>query len=424
MAVNPLTLASGQLRISYIPVQGSVPVVRSIHFNNNDLAALIQVKISSTLLGTCKYPPFKESISLDPSFKKLSYDIFDEITNLHTIRPDLAVSCADFFFNHTCSLYWNLIANNGSKNLACALLEEVCLMVNRWERSRRRKIHKGTPYYFLTFAYREMGDIDSAFASAFKATREDQTSLDPILGAGAYRNSPAYKYVTLVDDTNNYLYDVILQLRKMLEDYVKKFNSSINYTFSINDIDTRFLRNTSDLEHISHFFVYILESIKKYLEQPQTLPNNDFYRIKNSRDIFNLCLITDKILEFKYKTSFRTYIPRRPMYMSDEVVLLFEDKHWIGALTPAQKRDPKGHMNISPSIPNDPSKLIKALALNQTTFTFNLMPLNNEMRFVLLAYELRNIGAHAIEKQSVFVSKYKEIVKNLLFSIFVAINAL
>ncbi len=50
--------------------------------------------------------------------------------------------------------------------------------------------------------------------------------------------------------------------------------------------------------------------------------------------------------------------------------------------------------------------------------------MNDEMRFMLLAYGLRNIGAHAIEKQNVFVSRYREIVESLMFSIFVAINAI
>ena len=86
--------------------------------------------------------------------------------------------------------------------------------------------------------------------------------------------------------------------------------------------------------------------------------------------------------------------------------------------------DPKKYMNIQPSLPKDPKNLIRSLLLTQTPFNFNNSPVNNEMRFMLLAYGLRNFGAHEIEKQSIFVSKYKEIVENLMFSIFVAINAI
>ena len=387
------------------------------------MAQLIKQYNSANFVGICKYGSYRERVSLDPQFRTFAHQIFDEIHNLQTNNLALSVGSADYFFNHVCGLYWDLIVNKGSKNLACAFLEEICLMVNKWE-NRSRRIHKGTPYYFLTFAYREMGDIDSAFASAFKAIHEDEKSVDPILGAGSYKNSPAFKYASIVDDKANYLYDVVVEIRDMINMYITKFQSHVSYQFSIVDIDNKFLRGDPDLEDVAHFFVYTLESINKYLNQIPTLPRNDFYKLKNSRDIFNLCLVIDKILQYKYESSFKSYRPGRSMYISDGIVLFFDEKGWIPALTNAQKRDPKSYMNIQPPLPNSTTRKINKILSNTSLLTFNGSPVNDEMRFMLLAHCLRNIGAHEIKKLSIFVSRYKKIVENLLFSVFVSINNL
>ena len=424
MSINAKQFKSGNLTLLYQDVSGDTPRVSLVLLNGRRLDELILSRIGSTLVDTHKYSPYKEHIVLDQNFEKLAFKVFDEIVNLQKVDPALAVGCADYFFGYACTLYWDLIKNRGSKNQARILLEKICLIVDKWEKRRKKRIHKGTPYFFLTFVYRQMGDIDSAFASAFKAIKEDQDSKDPILGSSAYKTSPAYKYASIVDDKDNYLYDAVAELRKMLKGYVTEFNKLVPHRFSIGQVDIKFFQGGARLEQLGHFFVYTLESIRKYLAQMQTLPDNDFYRMKNTRDIFNLCLITDKIIESKYIASFRNHVPKRDMYMSDGVVLLFEDKQWVTSLTPNQKKNPKKNLKISPRLPKDPKDLIDKLFLNPISFTCNNRAVNIEMRFVLLAYGLRNIGAHEIEKQDVFVSEYKKIIKWLIFSIFVAVSSL
>lgn len=425
MTTNPSRrLRHGLLDIVYSQVAGGVPSIEFVGLDGQRLDALIRSRIDSTLVGTYRYQPYNEHIHIDPDFERLASKVFDEIASLHNSYPLVSVSCADFFFNHVCTIYWDLIINKGSKNLARAFLEEICSIVDRWEKRKRKRVHKGTPYFFLTFVYRQVGDIDSAFASAFRAIQEDKDSLDPVLGSGTYKNSPAYKYASIVDDINNYLYDAVTELRKMLKSYITEFNRTVPYRFAIRKIDIKLFQGNPRLGQIGHFFVYTLECIRKYLMQITTMPANDFYRMKNSRDIFNLCLITDKILEFKYKTEFRQHVPKRDMYMSDGVVLLFEDNQWISQLTSNQRKDPKMHLKISPRLPKNPRDLVDKLIINPINFTCNGRTANDQMRFMLLAYGLRNIGAHELEKQDVFVSEYKKIIKWLLFSTFMAINRL
>lgn len=427
MATPVMTVRSGNLQIKYQMIQPNSPQIIDITLNGISLAAQILVGVNSTLIGTKQYRPYADSISLDSAYKKLLFEYFDEIVVLTQTNKPLAYACTDAFFNISCNLYWELISKRGSKNLGCTFLEEICSLVNEWE-GKRKRIHKGTPYYFLTFVYREMGDIDSAFASAFKAIAEDKKTFDPIFGKGNYRNAPAHKYVTIVDDNANYLYETIIELRGFLNNYIQEFQNTVNPNFSINDIDTKFLQGHKALENVAYIFVYTLELLKKHFEQMPTLPASDFYKLKNIQIIFNLCLIVDKILEQKYRRRFKRRVTNRDMYISDGVILLFDDKGWL-KLTRDEKTNPRGFIgNTDQPLTDDPRTYVTDLIIRPQPINFrtlpNLTPLNTQMRCMLLAYKLRNQGAHALEKQAIFVTEYKQIIKHLMFSIFIAIEAL
>lgn len=424
---SPNTFRSADLLVKYYDVPNEIPQITSVIFKKRNLVGWIQETIFSTLLGTKKYLPHEEFVHVDPNFKTLAYQYFDEMVKLEKAKRDLAVGCTDFFFNNVCVLYWNLIANGGSKNLAIAFLEEICSITDKWEKKKTR-IHKGTPYFFLTFGFLEEGDIDSAFATMFEAVNEDRESKDPILGTGSYKKSPAYKYVSLVDDRKNYLYDSIFELRNLVKGHITKFNkaSRARPKFTMRTLDTRFLQSDdTELEQIKYLFTYCLEKNRKYRKQLPTLPNNDFYKIGDANFFFNLCLITDKILETRYKQTFRSHVKRRDMTMNDGIALLFEDKGWIGKLTSNQKKDPRTSLRIRPNLPkNDPKELVDKLFLNPVRLTCNTRPFNFEMRVMQLAVKLRNYAGHNIRKQDVFVKNYPQIVEWLFSSIFIAVSTL
>lgn len=373
-------------------------------------------------LGTTP-PLFKEFMQLDFDFEKFAYEIFEKISNVYQTKPDLALSLSDFFFNNACVLYWQLI-NQGNKNLARIFLEKMCLLTDNWEKQSDKINHKGTPYYFLTYTYRELGNIDAAFASAFKAIEEDKHNMDPLFGDGTYKNAPAYKYISLKDDKQNYLIDAINELRNFLNNYINDFNKIEQ--FSLQDIDSKiFQSDKGELEQIGHFLVYNLELISKYKNQITTLPDNDFYRMKNIRDIFNLCLIIDKILQVKYEGVFNQYATDRNMYISDGTVLLFEDRHWIDQLVDDEREKPRLALRtIRPAIPDRLETIIDQLFTNPIQFTIKGKPFNKQMKIILFAYLLRNMGAHEIGKDDTYVKEYSQIIKWLLFAIFIAVNVL
>jgi hypothetical protein len=428
-----LQINTTKLQITYHNVANNFPEIDSILFRGYNLDSLISGIINSSQIHTIVQNSLPtDKVILDPLFEKIMSEYFDEIHSLSTTNPSLCVPCADKFFNICGSKYFSLIFQ-GSKNLAALLLEEILKFVHRWEKKKKR-VHKGTPYYFLTYSYREMGDIDCAFASAFKAIREDRLSCSNLFGSTRYKQSPAYRYITLVDGRDNYLYETITNLRNLLNVYVVKYQALTQRNFTINDIDRKFLQHGGNLENAAFTFVYTLELIKKYETQMPYLPSNDFYKIRNLQNIFNLCLVIDKILQHKYYRRFRKNTNNR-MYISDGIILLFEDKHWIPRLTPAQKTAPGsliGPIRIGQNtLPNDISGLINNLVISPPGMTIDLNGTLNrsivvtpEMRNLFLAHKLRNEGAHSIQRETVLVTKYYQIMESLMFALFASIEML
>jgi hypothetical protein len=426
MAANPNAhiLQTAKLIIPYEDQPNDFPKVGNILFNGQKLGDLLTAFMQSALVNTAKYMPFQERVWLDPAFETMMTEYFDELVAISQRHPDLSVVCADRFFEFSCTRYWDLIVNQGSKNLAVDLLEEICKCVDKWEKARKQRVHKGTPYYFLTYGYREMGDVDSAFAAAFKAIEEDRQTSRLIFADERYKQSPAFKYITLVDDRANFLHGTVIKLRSLLEEYVKEYKT-LNPNFSINEIDTKLLNGKKDLQQIAFVFVYSLELIKKYRDQLYTLPSNDFYKIRNLSNLFNLCLVVDKVLEQKFKRKFKKYTGNDRMYISDGVVLLFEAKGWIPALTLQQRTNPRSLIgSTTPVLSDELALYAKELVFSPLPMTFGYgagVPLTDDMRNLILAYKLRNEAAHSLKKETILVTKYEEIVKHLMFAIFAAI---
>lgn len=425
-------LKTANLYVEYLVRANQFPYINSVHFKGQNVNPMLRSLVFSTIVGTKRYAPYGESVHIDPALKDLMFKYFSDIINLKKGKQDVAVACTNFFFERICLLYWNLIINSGSKNLAIAFLSEICTIIELWEKKRKKQIHKGTLYYFLTFSFLQVGDIDSAFATMFKAIEEDKRSFDPLFGKEAHKDFPAYKYASLVEDEKNYLYKSIIELRKLIKQYVRAFNlkSQLRPRFSIAELDTKFLQNNDkEIEQIKFLFTYCVEKHQKYVLGMPALPINDFYKIRNANFFFALCLIADKILQKRYENLFKSYLRgagrRRGMSMGDGVALLFEDMGWIGPLTTTQRGDPRGCLSISPSLPkNKPKEWIKKFFKNPIQLRCCGRNLDYKMKVMLFTLKLRNYAGHNIKKQDIFVENYLQIVNWVLSAIFIAVRVL
>jgi len=397
------------------------PYVREVISNSENLTSMILGSLPAIKIGFGTYPPWTETVTFPNSFDLALEKFFKMVAFLQDKNEKIwAVSVSDHFFN-LLSQYWQgLIQNQRSKNLALKFLEEVVSRVRNWEDSNKRRVHKGTPYFFLTSIYLSMGDIDSAYASTFKAIAEDRISKGEVIGdSHAYRKSPAYRYVSLEDNKANYLYNLVLKMRSFLDAQISEFNKTAMRApaqeIVLSMLDNKFFNNPN-LEDIMFVFVYSIEKILKYKEQlGDLLIENEFYELRNSSNIFDLCLVTDKILELKYGSRF----PERQRTIGPFVWSFFSDKGWIKNIRNAGELA----QALIPSIlDREPDQSVPDLL--EGRISLNNASLNVEMTSMILVWSLRNWGAHQIQRQKVFVTHYYEIVKWLIWSILLSLEVL
>jgi hypothetical protein len=234
-----------------------------------------------------------------------------------------------------------------------------------------------------------------------------------------YRQSPAYRYVSLEDNNANYLYDLVSKMRNFLSTQISEFNKASmrvsSQKVNLSLLDKKLLENP-DLEEVMFIFVYSIENFLKYKEQFGDLViGNEFYQLRNASSIFDFCLVTDKILELKYGSCF----PESQRTIGRLVWSLFGDRGWI------QNVRSLGELAqlLTPSVlDREPDKSVPDLLGMKVTI--NNDTLSVEMTAMVLAWALRNWGAHRIKRQEIFITKYYEIVKWLIWSILVSIEAL
>lgn len=204
---------------------------------------------------------------------------------------------------------------------------------------------------------------------------------------------------------------IVKPLRDILESYVKKFQNEINPSFTIQEMDKKFLQNEK-LEDLSYFFVYnfmnfhdINNKFKKGIRM------NEFSKLKALDQFFNLVLIVDQVL--KYASTNNT-----------NGTNMYSQIQWWAHQT----------FNISENILNDligqnnlnlnastPQNIVQDL-LNYIHNPVHEIP--KEVYVMLLAYYLRNYAGHNIERHDILISKYDEIKERLFMAIFLAVKSI
>lgn len=409
------------IQISYLDTQDIFPLIVDARINDENISEIIGDCLNELKYKLTPASPWDEEIILPDSLNEIMDITFNAIRNLYdNDEKYLSVSLADYFFNLCAKLSWKIIAVNGSKNLASEFLEILILKTREWEDSRGILIHKGTPYYFLTSIYLSMNDVDSGFASMFKAIEEDKrTKYDATNNYDEYKKSAAYKYASLLDDKFNYLYHSVMRIRSYIDGVINIFNQNTTYNLSLNDVDQKFLNN-DDMEELKFVFVYVLEKFLKYHDQFSEFKlSNEFYELRNSSNIFELCIIVDKILEKKYESKYRITFPNRRLYLSGLVWCLFDDKGWITGINHAgELKD-----NLSPNILDmSPERTFHHITSGSATLSG--VPISNEMGAILLTWRLRNWSAHTLKREKIFVSKYQELFERLMWAFLIAIEAI
>ena len=142
---------------------------------------------------------------------------------------------------------------------------------------------------------------------------------------------------------------------------------------------------------------------------------NDFSRLRGLDLFLNLALVIDEVLKLLYiKHNSNLQIDHK---MSDSI-LWFCDKYKL--MNRIDLMDYWGSkLKLKKS---DPDKVIPRLLNKSDIYKGNKVP--TQVFTLLIALKFRNYAAHNIRQQSTVVTRFNDIVKNLLFSLFLSIEKL
>lgn len=306
--------------------------------------------------------------------------------------------------------FWREMLKSGLHVHGAILWINVCNLVWDWENKNNIKLHKGTPYHFLAQTLLEIGDIDTGFTLVFNAIEEDKRTHSEVGNPEGYKLCPAYMFVTSVDDPNNSMYHLISEMIIKLQESFTDYNSKLGGQINSLDFDSKFLHEPS-LQEAAFFFIFTLQQLIRHekMTRPELL-QNEFSKLRNLDFIFNMCLIVDKVLAKKYSTNPRDTI-------ANNVFGYCRDKLSV------QDSDPgRFKKKLSINFDDPPDTVVPVLL--KYSLTYNGQPADKRMTTMVLAWYLRNYGGHNIKGQQILLTDFPKIVKQIMYALFMAVEAL
>ena len=319
------------------------------------------------------------------------------------------------------------LLHEGKDSLGISLWQNLLSIIYDWESNNKPfKIHKGTPYFWLAENYLLLGDRDLAFFHLYNAIEEDLDLGRRVPDFDYPKSSPAHLTATMRENKNNQMYYIVKSLRNKIACYIDEFNNqyrkSTSTFFTLQEFDCKFLAN-EDLRDIVYFFVFnflLLYDMQKDLKAIQL--KNGFARLKILDIVFNFCLIVDEILKYANKRgrpgSMSTF-EKSDYTIANGIIWLICDHHGWMEKNLLTRFWGKHGININKT---EPDVIIPKLLEKKLYYNGN--PLRAELCELLISYKLRNYAGHNIRQKSILSDRLEEIIKSILFAIFISVESL
>jgi hypothetical protein len=202
------------------------------------------------------------------------------------------------------------------------------------------------------------------------------------------------------------MYSLVSEIRSVLEDHLDFYRREFGSSLSMDHLDRRFLQNP-DLEVIVYFFVFTFWTIFEHQRKVgHDLMQNDFSKLKNANWLFALCLVIDKLFHSHRQYSDRFIGSEIVKYVVHKRLMTKDDLNDLRDQTKVQEA------NLDHLIP----KLLSLSVL------YNGAPVRKEIQYLFVAWNLRNFAGHNIEIQNVVASSFEDIVRVLVYDIFLIIE--
>lgn len=189
----------------------------------------------------------------------------------------------------------NLLMSRGEYFLATIVWRQAISVVSKWERRRRAKVHKGTPYYFWAEAEILNGNVDFGFMLMHRALEEDKRYWQ-IVGLTMPPTTPGYYFVSLNSrSASQHFLVVVKKMRRVLQKRIWSYRKTLKGKLTIRMFERKFLQNLN-YEDLAFYFVYSLFLIARQRQSAKLqIANSNIARNILARSLFNLTLILEQM---------------------------------------------------------------------------------------------------------------------------------
>lgn len=328
------------------------------------------------------------------NFKEHSLKFFDANQDNYVVH--------DKFFNNF-TIIWTRFLSLHLFDKAAQLWNLALNIAYEWEnKGPDKRIHKGTPYYFLGVTCILNQELDKGFLLMHQALEEDK---------GTHNTStpltPAYFFVTLdYQKQNQFFRGKVLEIAKFIDKRLSLYRSSRNGSLNLADFKSRLLEETS-LEEAIFYLVFTMFRLRKMiLETDQRLTQNVFASLLHTNTIFDLCLIVDAIIKNKNPNQWKFFDHLR--FLSSACSLSLNANRLA---------------KLGNEFDSDFSSTLQRLLNSNYSFRdrSTLKPIEED---IAITYGFRNFGAHKIEDQPIIYQNFEQISQRILNTLFFSIEKL
>lgn len=197
----------------------------------------------------------------------------------------------DSLFNNL-TFIWINYHQNGRLGEAQLFWHDILNIVQEWENTRQKRIHKGSLFYFWSQTSILQGQFDKGFFLIHSAYEEDVlTHKNELPG------TPAFKTVSLdYLAKDNLLYGLVEYWANYLKEFVDKYQKLSGSNFSLDDFRNRFLKKPPDRETLFSFTYTLARLFDLDTQIPPTIVTGNFASLFELNTLFDLVLVIDSII--------------------------------------------------------------------------------------------------------------------------------
>jgi hypothetical protein len=302
----------------------------------------------------------------------------------------------DLYFNNFTPVWLNLIQQRRFTE-AEKIWRDALDIAFRWEKYRKLRIHKGTPYYFWAVTCFLNEDIDKGFWLMNQAYIEDKITHNT-----EEPDTPS-KYFLYFETSQEqqFFRDKLLQIKEFLnKNLIENYSTIRSKTFDYSLFENKFLKNQQISKDVKFHFNLNVFRLERILKQQKPNERNTVASLLYLEIIFDLCRVFEYLIKINSQDKFL-----------DSVKNLAKEYKVNSAI-----------LQINPSDFNTDNFMTTLENILNNNFQINSSTVDNLEKDILVTYGFRNFGAHKIEENSIIVANFEKIVKSITNSILLAIE--